>query len=64
MRLMHFQFTIGHVPGKDPTITDTLSRAPSSTPSADDEFLQQEHFVCGLHDETTARHRAASCRGQ
>ena len=42
MRMMRFQFTIGHVPGKDLTIADTLSRAPSSAPSADDEFLQRE----------------------
>ena len=40
--MMRFQFTISHVPGKDLTIADALSRAPVSAPSADDKFLQQE----------------------
>ena len=31
MRLMRFQYTISHVPGKDLIIADTLSRAPSRT---------------------------------
>ena len=30
MRLMRYQFTISHVPGKDLHIADTLSRAPTS----------------------------------
>jgi hypothetical protein len=42
MRMMRFQFTISHVPGKDLTIADTLSRAPVCTPTAADELLQQE----------------------
>jgi hypothetical protein len=42
MRMMRFQFTISHVPGKDLTIADALSRAPVSAPSVDDKFLQQE----------------------
>ena len=42
MRMMRFQFTISHVPGKDLTIADTLSRAPVSPPSTEDKFLQQE----------------------
>ena len=42
MRMMRFQFTISHVPGKDLTIADALSRAPVTTPSAADEALQQE----------------------
>jgi hypothetical protein len=42
MRMMRFQFTISHVPGKDLTIADTLSRAPVSLPTAADKLLQQE----------------------
>ena len=42
MRMMRFLFTISHVPGKDLAIADTLSRAPASTPTAEDESLQHE----------------------
>jgi len=47
MRLMHFTFTISHVPGKDLTIADTLSHALSTTVShADVQFSQDtEMFV-------------------
>ena len=40
--MIYFQFTISHVPEKDLTIADALSRAPASTPSTDDKLLQQE----------------------
>lgn len=40
--MMRFEFTIGHVPGKDLTIADTLSRAPTGGPSPADELLQGE----------------------
>ena len=39
MRMMRFQYTISHVPGKDLIFADTLS---VSTPSVADEALQQE----------------------
>ena len=42
MRMMCFRYTIGHVPGRNLTIADALLRAPVSTPSADDRFLQNE----------------------
>ena len=42
MRMMRFQFTISHVPGKELTIADALSRAPACTPSERDELLQLE----------------------
>ena len=42
LRMMRFQFTIGHVPGKDLTIADTLSHAPTGGPSPADELLQGE----------------------
>ncbi|ETX01927.1 MAG: hypothetical protein ETSY2_36450 [Candidatus Entotheonella gemina] len=42
MRMMRFQFTISHIPGKDLIIADALSRAPVSTPTRADEALQQE----------------------
>ena len=39
MRIMRFQFTISHVPGKELTIADALSRAPASTSTESDELL-------------------------
>ena len=42
MRMMRFQFTISHVPGKYLTIADTLSRAPVSALVTTDEVLQDE----------------------
>ena len=47
MRLMRYTFTVTHIPGKDLTIADTLSRAPTATASdADTQFYQDtEMFV-------------------
>ena len=42
LRMMRFQFSITHVPGKDLIIADTLSRAPAADPTTADELLQQE----------------------
>ena len=42
LRMMRFQFTISHVPGKDLIVADTLSRAPSADPTTDEQSLQQE----------------------
>ena len=42
MRLMRFTFTISHVPGKDLTIADTLSRAPATTASDADVCFCQD----------------------
>jgi hypothetical protein len=42
MRMMRFQFTISHVPWKELTIADALSRAPVCTPREGDELLQLE----------------------
>ena len=39
---MWFDFTIAHVPGKDLTIADALSRAPSREPNKEDQLFQQE----------------------
>ena len=39
---MRYDFTISHIPGKDLTIADALSRAPSSTATSDDQSLQRE----------------------
>ena len=36
MRLMRFTYTISHVPGKNLTVADTLSRAPVSSPTPED----------------------------
>ena len=42
MRLMRYDFTISHIPGKDLTIADTLSRAPVGGPQPEDLELEQE----------------------
>ena len=42
LRMMRFQFTISHVPGKNLIIADTLSRAPSTNPTKTDQLFQQE----------------------
>ena len=47
MRLMRFQFTISHVPGKDLSTADTLSRAPVRASSFTDEQFNQEVTAFG-----------------
>ena len=42
MRLMRYDYKIVHVPGKDLYTADALSRAPLTSVTADDAFLQQE----------------------
>ena len=42
LRMMRFQFTISHVPGKQLVIADTLSRSPSENSTDTDELLHQE----------------------
>ena len=60
MRLMPYQFSISHVPGKDLHIADTLSRAPTSqfTPF-DDQFCHHVdnfvHLVTGSLSVTEER---------
>jgi len=36
MKLMRFTYTISHIPGKDLTIVDALSRSPVSSPTSED----------------------------
>ena len=36
MRLMRFTYIISHVPGKNLTVADTLSRAPVTSPTSED----------------------------
>ena len=42
MRLMRFQLSISHIPGKDLATADALSRAPTSSSSHPDDLFQQE----------------------
>ncbi len=42
MHMMQYQFSFGHVPGRDLTIADTFSHAPVSEPTTADESLRQE----------------------
>ena len=45
LRMMRFNFTISRVPGKQLTIADMLSRAPSKPPDTDDYKLEQDSQV-------------------
>ena len=60
MRLMRFTFAIYHTPGKNLTIADTLSRAPTHNAAATDEQFGQdtEMFVEAI---TTALPATAKC---
>ena len=42
MRLMHFQFGISHVPGKDLSTANSLSRTPTSSSTTSDEAFSHE----------------------
>ena len=46
MRMMRFQFSISHVPGKDLIFADALSRAPVADAISDDILLQEEAHQC------------------
>ena len=42
LRLMRFSYTVSHIPGKDLTVADTLSRAPTELSNTSDEEFQEE----------------------
>ena len=46
MRLMRYEYTISHTPGKDLSTADALSRAPVSQPTASDEALHNDADAC------------------
>ena len=46
LRMMRFDFSISHIPGKDLVIADTLLRAPIGQPTEGDQLLQQETSQC------------------
>ena len=49
MRLMRFQYTISHIPGKSLTTADTLSRAPTeSLTTGDEELLQATNLYVNM----------------
>ena len=48
LRLMRFKFSISHVPGKNLTIADALSRAPVTQPS-DEEKAQHNDIEAFVH---------------
>ena len=48
LRLMHFKFSISHVPGKNLTIGDALSRAPVTQPS-DEEKAHHNDIEAFVH---------------
>ena len=56
MRLMQFSYDIVHTAGKNLMTADTLSRAPGSTPSAQDQLKEVETnaFVCAIIDSIPA----------
>ena len=61
MRLMRFQFTISHVPGKDLVTADTLSRAPTAECS---QILHEEAevYVCFVLRSLPATEKLAAIR--
>ena len=42
LQLMCFSYTVSHIPGKDLTVPDTLSRAPTELSNISDEEFQEE----------------------
>ena len=49
MRLLRFTYTISHIPGKELTLADALSRAPVSDPtSADTQFSKEVEAYVNL----------------
>lgn len=42
MRLMRFRYIITHIPGKSPTTADTLSQAPATLSTQEDDTFRQD----------------------
>lgn len=61
--MMRFYFTMSHVPGRQLTIADTLSQAPTDSPNVDNhEFNQEsqtqyytEYICCSAMSSTNQR---------
>ena len=45
MRLMQFHYTIVHVPGKELSTADALSRAPLTKITPEDKKLQEDVYL-------------------
>jgi len=65
---MQYHFTISHVPGKDLTVPDTLSRAPTSSYRAEDLHFEQEsnayvqHVIKSLPATEKKLHEIKQCQ--
>ncbi|KFD65879.1 hypothetical protein M514_07037 [Trichuris suis] len=70
MRLMRFNFSISHVPGKQLVTADTLSRAPAGQPrQMDDDFPTEisTYATCVVASGNATESRlkeAAVCQGE
>ena len=60
MRLLRFTFTISHIPGKELTVADALSRAPVSNPTYDDTQFNIEVDACQLSAGISPSNREAA----
>ena len=51
MKLLKYNFTASHVPGKDLDGADAFSRAPTSMPTEEDYEMEKEMLLCQCNNE-------------